>query len=493
MFPEYVGVNRDNYGRVAGIVSGLLALEVDVVMLQEVWDSAPFTAFTGNLSSTLPYIADITPAVLLPNRSLTSGLWFGSRYPILLQDFHQYDNAGPYEELASKGVYGALLNVSGTLTLAFNTHLYSPDGTSDGSVRALQLQEARLFIDSMLNQSQSYGVVSHIVWGGDFNTAESDTSQYQTLLSTTNAFDLFRAAYPSEPGYTFSSWNPSKRIDYIFAIDSNASVTVNNASVQCFAGYIGPSNSSYNPCLSLEAQSCCSACEAASDATHSCGWCEGSGSAAVNLCLDSALLNSFCSSASGVVKDNCSAPAPEPDCQELYHDCASCIAAVSLRANDTACVWCGSDGAPGICLTNLPYASIICTIGVNGSLYGEPFNSTCPTGAQPTPVGPSCPTPSPPSGVTDTTSLSSAVSSVGNSTNTGNSNEGSNSSSFSVEASKCGGLDHCGLWALVAIGLLVLLLMIVALIVAMVVKRGKSPSTNDESPEGSSSSDYDEE
>jgi endonuclease/exonuclease/phosphatase family metal-dependent hydrolase len=499
MFPEFLGINRDNYGRVAGIVSGLENLAVDVVMLQEVWDSAPFAAFTGNLSSTLPYIAAVTPATLPPNRSLTSGLWFGSRYPILSQDFRIYLNAGPSEELASKGVYGALLNVSGTLVLAFNTHLYSPETTTTGSVRALQLQEARQFIDSMLNQSQFYGAVSHILWGGDFNTAESSSAEYQTLLSTANAFDLFREAYPSDPGNTYSSWNPAQRIDYIFALDWNTSFTVNNASVQCFAGYVAPANSStYNPCLQLAAQSCCEACEAASDATHTCGWCEGTGANSVNLCLDSALLNSFCAT-SGVAKDNCSAPAPAPDCQELYLDCGSCTGAVSNRTPGASCVWCGGEGTSGICLTNLPYSSIICNMGVNGSLYGTPFNTTCPTGALPSPVGAECPNPS---GVTasvsgngngtDSSLFPNTTATVGRTnSNAGNSNEFSNSSSLSEEESKCGGLAHCGLWALVALGILFFILMLVALVVARIIQR-KSPS-NTTDPEGSSSSDYDEE
>lgn len=507
MFPEYVGVNRDNYGRVAGIVSGLLDLAVDVVMLQEVWDSAPFAAFTGNLSSTLPYIAPISPASLQPNRSLTSGLWFGSRYPILVQDFSEF-TPGPSEELASKGVYAALLNVSNTLVVALNTHLYSPDTATDGSVRAAQLVEARQFIDSFLNQSQqNYGAISHILWGGDFNTAESNTAEYQTLLSTVNAFDLFRDAYPSTPGYTYSSWNPTSRIDYIFSLYDNTSFTVNNASVQCFAGYVGPANDTTNPCLQLLSQSCCGACEAASDATHTCGWCEGAGTFSMNLCMDSNLLNSFCTSAGGVVKSDCTAPAPEPDCQELYTDCASCTAAVSSRTPGASCVWCGGDGVPGICFTDLPFAASICTVGVNGSLYGTPFNTTCPAGPLPQPIGAECSTPSVSAAVsassdsgnlTGTQSITSpnTTSSTGaNTTNTntntntniGNSNEFSNSTS--EEESKCGGLAHCGLWALVAIGILFFLLMLVALVVALVVKR-KSPHSSD--PEGSSSSDYDE-
>ena len=139
-----------------------------------------------------------------------------SKYPIVKATNHDItrlstQNDTP-EPAPAPGFAEAIINVKGALVPFYSTHL---DYRGDPTVRIMQ-------VDDMLNIFDDQAGEQVLL--GDMNA----TPEAPELSPLFDHFTDAWSAVSGEPGYTYSSLSPSKRIDYIFASES---IEVRNAEV----------------------------------------------------------------------------------------------------------------------------------------------------------------------------------------------------------------------------------------------------------------------
>jgi endonuclease/exonuclease/phosphatase family metal-dependent hydrolase len=131
-----------------------------------------------------------------------------SRYQIVKQQNHHYKMLRPGEQ---RGLLQVVLNVEGKRLLLLNTHL---DHRQDDAERLANIDE----IKQILGQYKGLPVILC----GDFNDIP-DSPTHRKVEETWA--DSWRRAGKGE-GFSYSSTQPQKRIDYVFVNKGNALVPV---------------------------------------------------------------------------------------------------------------------------------------------------------------------------------------------------------------------------------------------------------------------------
>lgn len=206
------GENMDGALDLQGIADVLRAHHVDVVGLQEVdhhWsERSEFADQARSLADRLdmnyffaPILDYAPPEEGKPRRKY--GLAILSRFPILEAENFNIERLPSVGENPRRQQMGgfpmATLDVEGTRVHVFNTHL---DYRPDPEVRRAQVQDMLAIVDAVEGPK---------VLVGDLNASPQDDELRPMWSSFVDAWDV----RDGDPGYTFPSDDPDRRIDYI--------------------------------------------------------------------------------------------------------------------------------------------------------------------------------------------------------------------------------------------------------------------------------------
>lgn len=138
-----------------------------------------------------------------------SGLFLGSKFPILQQHFEAFSRTEGADALTDKGVHGALLELaSNTLLYVFNTHAQA---SGSRQVKTSQMAQIRQAISTAVNRVGSMYPVDDIavILAGDLNingygsqgTSNSSSISFEDMISLLgNPSDLYTLVKPIPSG-----------------------------------------------------------------------------------------------------------------------------------------------------------------------------------------------------------------------------------------------------------------------------------------------------
>ena len=222
--------------------------DYDVVCLQELFDEEAREVFL-DAAFAQGFPGDSIVAKLWDDwLHEDSGLFFASRLPFASGKDYGYeefdDNASlTFDSLADKGIFAAPLDVGGGKRLyVFHTHMQSDVQEHEyTTVRERQLEQIRRLMVRALQKESNLANVSALFLG-DMNVIGETkppgyglgprTAEYQSLVARMGSpIDVFRAANPTSPGYTWDGVNNGRtgnrkgtgdgimqRLDYFFAL-----------------------------------------------------------------------------------------------------------------------------------------------------------------------------------------------------------------------------------------------------------------------------------
>jgi endonuclease/exonuclease/phosphatase family metal-dependent hydrolase len=143
------------------------------------------------------------------------GLAILSRYPIVDQTVvHLSRDLDDLRDSFQRLVLGAQVRLPGGRFWLFNTHFPLSE-----PARNRVVTEAFGFMTQTANGQP-------FAFTGDLNARPEDrpilflTGQAEIEGNHGNLIDAWTACHPGEPGYTFSAWDPQRRIDYVFVPSS---------------------------------------------------------------------------------------------------------------------------------------------------------------------------------------------------------------------------------------------------------------------------------
>lgn len=210
-------LKKGQYERVPLILRWLKdnTAHVDVLICQEVFEfqtkilnglkDIGFTFITNNVTST--------------SKPLNSGVFIASKYPIVNQNFHVFENCFGSDCLASKAVVFAKIQFQDTFVNLVATHLQAFDSNDAMKARQKQLSEIENFI-----KHQNISKNELVVIAGDFNTDQIDTD----LLNATPV-----PLSPHSQQYTF---DPSS--NQLVGLDTIGDYRSNQFPTGCQAAYL---------------------------------------------------------------------------------------------------------------------------------------------------------------------------------------------------------------------------------------------------------------
>ncbi|MGC4120358.1 MAG: endonuclease/exonuclease/phosphatase family protein [Myxococcales bacterium] len=202
----------DPKGRFDAIAARWAALKVDVAALQEVCEDAS----TG-VGNSADYLAKALTAATgrtygyvwvqthLANDVTPEGVGLVSALPLAGQATVDHVTA----DLPRKALLGAYATPAGILAVVTSHLSYR---TEDADARLQQANQlVALATEWQTGPSRTAG--THALIAGDFNTAP-DTAPIQAVGSA-GFTDVWAAVHPGDPGLSFPSYAPNKRIDYL--------------------------------------------------------------------------------------------------------------------------------------------------------------------------------------------------------------------------------------------------------------------------------------
>ena len=192
--------------RCPDICKYLYTSDVDLILLQEVFDNQLKRKIRDQLAVRYPYV--VMPKSKIPFLKTSNGLMILSKYPVNLIDNIYFKKASGVDAQASKGVQLFSVEVNGLDWYIANTHLQAGD------------QEVR---DHQYLQIKEEIIVPHVrehipfLFGGDFNTSRGTISfsNMMSLIQLNNSDLVNERPYTSDE---MNFWNNSGKseIDYIF-------------------------------------------------------------------------------------------------------------------------------------------------------------------------------------------------------------------------------------------------------------------------------------
>ncbi|KAG0208577.1 hypothetical protein BGX28_000501 [Mortierella sp. GBA30] len=164
----------------------------DIVFLQEAWDSNATRIVREALQEQYPFQTPVaghsygawnaTSGNFSRLAATNAGVFIGSKWPIVFQQQHVFENASGSERLKNRGfVYAKILYSNSKHIHLINTHLQSDgalmsDFAECAQMRALQLQEIRYFI-----ASSGIPHEEPVIIGGDLNVVKA-SQEYEALV-----------------------------------------------------------------------------------------------------------------------------------------------------------------------------------------------------------------------------------------------------------------------------------------------------------------------
>ncbi|MGC9357070.1 MAG: sphingomyelin phosphodiesterase [Anaerolineae bacterium] len=190
---------------------------VDIVALQEAWDSQAVSILVEEVRHDLPYYIVNQPTEQ-PVRSISGGLTILSRWPIEEMRTLVYDNCSGFDCRASKGAVHVVIRLSANSYLNFvTTHLDAGEIFLDRKARALQLEQLHEF---MAEIDEDLGPV---VVAADFNIDSlAGNGEYEELVDTLGV-EGYEVSNISTLNCGLTSvfceeTTDPKRLDYVFTL-----------------------------------------------------------------------------------------------------------------------------------------------------------------------------------------------------------------------------------------------------------------------------------
>lgn len=163
----------------------------DVVVLQEAFDNASSDALTANASAQYPFHTpvvgrsrsgwDATSGSYSATTPEDGGVTVLSKWPIVRQEQHIYEDACGSDWWSNKGFAYAELNVNGTRVHIVGTHTQSTDpgcGAGEAAeIRGRQFRQIDAFLDA-----KNVPASEQVIVAGDLNV-DSDSPEYASLLA----------------------------------------------------------------------------------------------------------------------------------------------------------------------------------------------------------------------------------------------------------------------------------------------------------------------
>lgn len=163
----------------------------DVVVLQEAFDNASSDALTANASAQYPFHTpvvgrsrsgwDATSGSYSATTPEDGGVTVLSKWPIVRQEQHIYEDACGSDWWSNKGFAYAELNVNGTRVHIVGTHTQSTDpgcGAGEAAeIRGRQFRQIDAFLDA-----KNIPASEQVIVAGDLNV-DSHSPEYASLLA----------------------------------------------------------------------------------------------------------------------------------------------------------------------------------------------------------------------------------------------------------------------------------------------------------------------
>ena len=217
--------------RLQYIPAALIAMNADVIALQEVYTKPHQDYLIAHLSEIYPhYVSKRNRSIGLPN-----GLMFFSKYPIVEWEYYQFDDAGPFDEklIANKGTLTITVSLDdlGNLTL-YNVHPTSGgmlNGQDDPDIETKRQNQ----IDEVLQLTKRTNKGMSVVLG-DFNAGPQISNRNYESLFAHGFVDVYKRVCESRGECEKITWDaqnplnisgthstsPSQRIDHIYVQES---------------------------------------------------------------------------------------------------------------------------------------------------------------------------------------------------------------------------------------------------------------------------------
>eukprot|EP01119_Soliformovum_irregulare_P011586 TRINITY_DN2919_c0_g2_i1.p1 TRINITY_DN2919_c0_g2~~TRINITY_DN2919_c0_g2_i1.p1 ORF type:complete len:322 (-),score=60.30 TRINITY_DN2919_c0_g2_i1:43-1008(-) len=204
--------DNNNNDRIEAIIDLILEENYDFVCLQESFDLNITNALSDRLPEKYAHIfTNIAPGTYPQGYTVSSGLTLATNHTVIATAFEEFTQKTDSDALARKGVFGAIVNMTGGLAFVATTHTQASYSgpTQYIDIRISQMQQIAAFVKNMTQGMQiDLGILV-----GDLNMAP-DMADYQTIINMTKGIDVWRILHPLDSGYTFNSSMPDERLDY---------------------------------------------------------------------------------------------------------------------------------------------------------------------------------------------------------------------------------------------------------------------------------------
>ncbi|MBL7787074.1 MAG: sphingomyelin phosphodiesterase [Chitinophagales bacterium] len=184
--------------------------DMDVLMLEEVFDDAVRDDLLANLAAEYPYQSTVIGNPSSPLED--GGVLIVSRWPIEVQDQYLWGSDCVEDDcLADKGIKYVRINKLGTKYHLFATHMDAFNKYADVEMRKVQLTKFKQFVDS-----QNIPADEAVIMGGDLNVDKFSNKwgEYDSLWT-----DHFKATMPTYSGH-YATWD--KEHNYYLTDETDA-------------------------------------------------------------------------------------------------------------------------------------------------------------------------------------------------------------------------------------------------------------------------------
>ncbi|SRR5579885_481791 len=185
--------------------------QYDVVIMEELFDRDLRNSMIQSMSKNYPYHTNVVGQD--GSKILTGGTMIFSKWPIQSENQIVYQAGSGLDALASKGAVYARIDKNNKIYHVIGTHLQAGDPAENANVRAKQLQELALFIDTL-----SIPAAEPLLLGGDFNINQFD-KELENLQGILNVSLIENTGYTYSDDGMVNTMSVSKnrgRIDYLF-------------------------------------------------------------------------------------------------------------------------------------------------------------------------------------------------------------------------------------------------------------------------------------